>query len=74
MNTKEWGNVCECHGAKDQAILELLSISITTIMLMAIKHDDIKESQLRWTANCLENVRNDNGEVPPNIRCVGKTF
>ncbi|CAH0546135.1 unnamed protein product [Brassicogethes aeneus] len=69
MNTKEWGPVCECHGAKDQAVLDLLSITITTIMLMAIGQN-IEDSQLRWAANCLENVRDDNGNAPPNIRCI----
>ncbi|XP_023013461.1 uncharacterized protein [Leptinotarsa decemlineata] len=50
-----------------QDTIDMLAISITTIMLLAAGHKDISKDHLRWTLSYLECVRDEFGCNPPNV-------
>ncbi|KAG5891875.1 hypothetical protein JTB14_015893 [Gonioctena quinquepunctata] len=50
-----------------QDTIDMLAISITTIMLLAANHKEISTDHLRWTMSYLECVKDEYGCNPPNV-------
>ncbi|XP_057663910.1 uncharacterized protein LOC130898545 [Diorhabda carinulata] len=50
-----------------QDVIDLLAITISTIMLLAAGHDSIPIEHQRWTLSYLENIRDEFGNNPPNV-------
>lgn len=50
----------------------MLSIAFSTIMMLAANHSNIPKEYLNWTTKCLENITDELGNYPPNVRGVLK--
>ncbi|XP_072377433.1 uncharacterized protein [Diabrotica undecimpunctata] len=53
-----------------QDAMDLLAITLSTVMLLAAGHAEIPKEHQRWTLSYLENVRDQFGNNPPNVRGI----
>lgn len=51
-------------------VMMILSITISSIMLMAVDYKDLSKDHLRWTLSYLECVKDEYGNYPPNVRGI----
>ncbi|KAJ3642335.1 hypothetical protein Zmor_025131 [Zophobas morio] len=48
----------------------MFGVTISTLMMMASKQPDIPKNYMVWTKQCLECIRDDFGNHPPNVQGI----
>lgn len=75
MNTSPWVFFDESFDLNDvpspmQDAIKLLTITVTTILLLASEHKDISRNHLEWTYSYLSCIKDGSGNIPVNVKGI----